>query len=207
MKNNLSLVAVIGLILILLGGVIVSTDWNSLPKFDFAQLGINTDSTNKSSTNKTNKPIENVTDRVEKADVSRVVDGDTLEMSDGRKIRFLNVDTPETVKPNAPVMCYGENAKNKTKSLIENKTVWLNYDRAKQDRYARDLRFIYLNEEDAIKQNIDNSVNAILVKEGLARSVAYAPNKTYAKQFDALMQTAQDNKKGLWKECKEPFIK
>ena len=83
---------------------------------------------------------------VYKAKVERVVDGDTAIISfvfdDGSKylkerVRFLGVDTPETVHPNKPVQFYGKEASNFTKSELTNKTVWLQTDVSAKDRYDR----------------------------------------------------------------------
>ena len=152
-----------------------------------------------------NKKTEIIGDRVEKVYVERSVDGDTIELSDGRKVRFLSMDTPETVKANTPIMCYGPEAKEASKKLVEHKTIYLNYDKEKTDRYGRDLRFLYLTEQDAKDQNIDKSVNAGLVRDGYARSISYSPNTLARKPFDALMQTAQDQKIGVWSKCAKPF--
>lgn len=143
--------------------------------------------------------------RVGEITVQRVVDGDTIETGGNVKIRFLNMDTPETVKPNTPVKCWGPEAKARTKELILGKTIYTNFDKEPVDKYGRELNFLYLNKNDAIDQNIEKSVNATLVKEGFARASFYSPNTTFRKDFDGWQGLAIEKKLGVWKNCSNPF--
>jgi micrococcal nuclease len=140
--------------------------------------------------------------KVEKVNVNRVIDGDTIILSDGRTIRYLNMDTPETKKPNTPVMCFGPEASEFNKALVEGKEVSIVADKENTDKYGRELRFVFLAGKDT--NNIEQSVNAQLVERGFARSKAYAPNTTYEKQFADLEYKAQKNQIGVWK-CPKPF--
>ena len=141
--------------------------------------------------------------KIEKAIVNRVIDGDTVVLDDGRTIRYLNADTPETKKPNTVVQCYGPDASSYNKSLVEGKNVLLKADKENEDRYGRDLRFVFLEGKNT--DNIENSVNAILVKSGYARSVIIKPNNTYESLFQKLQYDAQTQKIGLWGKCTKPF--
>ncbi len=145
------------------------------------------------------------TGQVEKVTVNRIVDGDTIELTDGRKIRYLNMDTPETVKPNTPVMCYGMDAKAYNKKAVDQKIIWLNFDKDPTDRYGRTLAFIYLDEENANSNNVTQSLNADMVKKGYSRAISYSPNTTYKKDFESWMVTAREDKKGAWEACPRPF--
>ncbi|NJS40804.1 hypothetical protein HC766_00145 [Candidatus Gracilibacteria bacterium] len=82
---------------------------------------------------------------VETAKVNRVIDGDTIVLEDGRTIRLLNVDTPETKKPGVPIMCYGTESSKFLTALLEERQVQLIKDEESTDRYGRDLRFVYLD--------------------------------------------------------------
>jgi endonuclease YncB( thermonuclease family) len=137
--------------------------------------------------------------KLEKVFVKRVVDGDTIELGDGRKIRYLNIDTPETVKPNTPVECFGSEAKKLNQSLVENKTVYIIGDKQSKDRYDRYLRFVFLNQSDA--SSIDKSVNAYMIKYGFATTLFYSPNTTFKAQFIQFEKQAKANQLGLWKVC------
>jgi micrococcal nuclease len=57
-----------------------------------------------------------------------VIDGDTIELSDGRRVRYIGVDTPETVDPSQPVGCFGREASDRNRLLVEGKTVLLEKD-------------------------------------------------------------------------------
>jgi micrococcal nuclease len=150
-------------------------------------------------------PSSNKFDNVQEVVVNRVVDGDTIELNDGRKIRFLNIDTPETVKPNTPIMCYGKEAKAFVIESIEKKTVWLTFDKEKTDKYGRTLAFIFKDKNALNSGKITESLNYEMVTVGLARSVFYPPNTTYKPEFLSASQTAIDKKVGIYKACPKPF--
>jgi micrococcal nuclease len=137
--------------------------------------------------------------------IQKVIDGDTVETNSGVKIRYLYIDTPETVKPNTKVMCYGLFAKEFNKKLVEGKKVYLMNDKSKVDRYGRELKIIFLNQQDLVEKNIEKSVNYNLVSNGYARAVSYSPNTTHKKLFESAMQIAQNKKIGLWGNCQKPF--
>jgi micrococcal nuclease len=151
-----------------------------------------------SSKSKTN--IKN--QKAEESKINRVIDGDTAVLRDGRTIRFLNVDTPETKKPDTPIMCFGKEASEFTKALIEGQDVTLVSDKENQDKYGRDLRFIFLKGRNI--DDINQSVNALLVQKGFARTVVYDPNNTYEKEFTGYQFEAQKKGLGVWK-CPNPF--
>ena len=96
------------------------------------------------------------------ARVTRVVDGDTIEVSmEGRRytVRYIGVDTPESVAPGQPVECYGREASRRNRELVEGRTVLLEKDVSETDRYGRLLRYVWA---DGVM------VNAVLVAEGYA---------------------------------------
>jgi micrococcal nuclease len=143
-------------------------------------------------------------DGIERSQVRRVVDGDTVELSNGQKIRLLNIDTPETVKANTPVRCYGPEASTFTKKLLTDRMVQLTIDREANDQYGRGLRFVFLDGVDT--SNIENSVNADIVKNGFGKMVSYKPNTTYARDFQKWEDEAKSKKLGVWGACKNPFV-
>lgn len=153
---------------------------------------------------------------VYKAKVERVVDGDTMIVSfvfdDGSKylkerVRFLGVDTPETVHPNKPVQYYGKEASDFTKSQLTDKTVWLQTDVNPKDRYDRMLAYVWLKEptakdledEASIRENM---YNARLLLDGYAQLMTIQPNSRYANLFVHFQREARQENKGLW--GKEP---
>lgn len=93
--------------------------------------------------------------------VTKVVDGDTLEIETGERVRFSGINTPETGE------CFYQEAKDKLKEIVLGKEVFLEKDITDQDKYKRKLRYVYLDEE--------NLVNEILVSDGFAK--VYDKNK------------------------------
>lgn len=128
--------------------------------------------------------------------VTRVVDGDTIEARiDGglEDIRYIGVDTPETVKPDAPVQCYGPRASAFNHRLVEGRRVRLVLGVERRDAYGRLLAYVYLGRR---------LVNAMLVRRGLARSLTIAPNDRLSPLFRRLELRAARAGRGLWGACR-----
>jgi micrococcal nuclease len=141
----------------------------------------------------------------EQATVRRVVDGDTIDVlvtgkSEGPgagltqvgrtyRVRLLGIDTPETVKPDTPVQCYGHQASAATTALLQGKNVRLVKDVEETDQYGRLLRYVYFGDEMA---------NARLVANGYAYVLTYPPNVRHAALFVSLAQRARADSLGLW---------
>jgi micrococcal nuclease len=127
--------------------------------------------------------------------VSRVVDGDTVEVQlDGREedVRYIGVDTPETVKPDTPVQCFGPQASAFNHGLVEHRRVRLVFGVERRDVYGRLLAYVYLGER---------FVNAELVRRGLARTLTIPPNDRFADRFKRLEIAAARAGRGLWGAC------
>jgi micrococcal nuclease len=127
--------------------------------------------------------------------VKRVVDGDTIEVElDGevQYVRLIGVDTPETVKPDTPVQCFGERASHFTKRLLEGQRVRLVFGVERHDVYGRSLAYVHLGHR---------FVEAMLVRRGLARSLTIPPNDRFAPLFRRLEQRAALAGRGLWGAC------
>lgn len=133
----------------------------------------------------------------ERAIVSKVVDGDTIDLEDGRTVRFIGMDTPETLDPRRPVGCFGKEASNETKSLLTNKVVILQKDVSDNDKFGRILRYIYLPLENG--QTL--FVNDYLVREGYAKVYTYPPDVKFDKQFRQAEIEAREGRRGLWQAC------
>ncbi|MFZ5424570.1 MAG: thermonuclease family protein [Patescibacteria group bacterium] len=121
--------------------------------------------------------------------VSRVIDGDTVELSNGQKVRYIGIDTPESVKPGSPVECYALEAKAKNSELVLNKHVVLERDVNEADKYGRLLRYVWVD---------GLLINEILIKEGFAHAVSYPPDIKYQEQLRLAEREARDLKKGIW---------
>jgi micrococcal nuclease len=126
------------------------------------------------------------------ARVTRVVDGDTIEVEiDGTEytVRYIGIDTPETVHPSQPVGCFGPEASARNKALVEGKTVGLERDVSDTDRFGRLLRYVYVDGE---------MVNAALVRDGYAQSSTYPPDVKHQDTFIELQRQARESGRGLW---------
>jgi micrococcal nuclease len=126
--------------------------------------------------------------------VSRVVDGDTVVLRGGERVRYIGMDTPESVKPGTPVQCYAERASRENERLIEGQRVRLRYDSERQDRYGRTLAYVYRARDGLF-------VNAELVRRGYARVLTIPPDDTHASLFRHLAARARAARRGLWGAC------
>jgi micrococcal nuclease len=127
--------------------------------------------------------------------VTRVVDGDTVEVAlDGGEedVRYIGVDTPETVKPDTPVQCFGPQASAFNHHLVEGRRVRLVFGVERRDVYGRLLAYVYLG---------DRFVNAELVRRGLARTLTIPPNDRFAGRLKRLQMAAARAGRGLWGDC------
>lgn len=130
-----------------------------------------------------------VTHGNEYAKVVDVVDGDTIKIEGGEVVRYIGMNTPETVAPNRPIECFGKEASNRNKELVFGKTVMLEQDVSNRDKYGRLLRYVWLG---------DTMINEALVKDGYAQVSTYPPDVKYKDRFVAAQQDAQKNDAGLW---------
>lgn len=139
----------------------------------------------------TSRPSPTVSGRVS-AYVSRVIDGDTITvLYNGRSytVRYIGIDTPETVAPGRPIEWMGREATAANKSLVEGKTVYLEKDVSETDRYGRLLRYVYVGQL---------FVNAELVRRGYAVVSTYPPDVKYQSLFLQMQQEARIAGRGLW---------
>src|SRR3990167_5660053 len=121
--------------------------------------------------------------------VARVVDGDTIEVEGGQTVRYIGINTPETVHPQKTVECFGREASNKNKELVEGKFVQLEKDISETDKYGRLLRYVYV---DGV------FVNELLVKEGFAYASSYPPDIKYQDLLNSAQEEARSQNRGLW---------
>lgn len=132
------------------------------------------------------------------ATVLHVIDGDTVDLLIGRRTetaRLLGIDTPETVKPGAPVDCFGPEASARTKALLPPGTeVRLTRDVEVRDRFDRLLVYVVRAEDDLF-------VNRVLVSDGYARTLSIAPNDAHRADLEAAEADARDRRRGLWGRC------
>ncbi len=135
--------------------------------------------------------------------VVKVIDGDTLRLEDGEKVRLIGVDTPEskynyklkrdskrTHQDYKTIIAMGKEATRFTKGLVERKRVKLVFDVQRRDRYERLLAYVYLPD--------GKMLNAELVAAGYAQVYTVPPNVKYADALLALQRQAREHNRGLW---------
>jgi micrococcal nuclease len=134
----------------------------------------------------------------EVARVVRVIDGDTIRVRVGERtetIRYIGLDTPETVKPGAPVECFGKRASAFNRRLVADRRVRLRIGAEPRDRYGRTLAYVYLLGPGK------RFVNATLVARGYGRVLTIPPNSAQAPAFRRLERRAKRRRLGLWRAC------
>ena len=120
---------------------------------------------------------------IEQALVIRVIDGDTIELDNGSRVRYLGIDTPEAGEP------YYSEASAKNRKLVAGKMVELQRGKRDQDEYGRLLRYVYV---DGV------FVNAELVAQGYAMAYIFDPDERYSQVLVQLEQYAKLRQRGLW---------
>ena len=137
------------------------------------------------------------------ARVTRVIDGDTivarLPGGDEEDVRYIGIDTPETVKPGTPVQCFGPRAHEANERLVGGRTVRLRFDAERRDVYGRLLAYVFL--PGAGPGGRPLFVNAELARRGLARTLTIPPNDSHARLFARLAGRAGVLGRGLWGSC------
>lgn len=189
-KNNLVLLFLTLLILVL-GVAFIFSGFNLIQNNEIAQ---NNQPTGAVLPGKTENQASQF------AQVVRVVDGDTIEVSiqgERYKVRYIGVDTPETVDPRRVVGCFGKEASAKNKRLVEGKEVNIVRDVSETDKFGRLLRYVYVKGE--VGEEI--FVNDYLVREGYAKATTYPPDVKFTDQFKEAEREARASDKGLWGRC------
>lgn len=135
------------------------------------------------------------------ARVDHVTDGDTVTLhvagADPERARLLGVDTPETVKPDSPVECWGPEASARTKALLpEGTEVLVQRDAEARDRYGRLLVYLWRRSDGLF-------VNRTLLAEGHATVLSIAPNTARRADLAAAERRARAAGHGLWGACPE----
>lgn len=192
MNNNIKLL-IISLITILLSGILF---YQGLSSTEVSSPKTSSVSVNESTTS----GVLGI-DNTEVATVLDVVDGDTIQVDingQKKKLRYIGINTPETVDPRKSVECYGKEASNENKRLVEGKKVYLEKDISETDKYGRLLRYVYLPLDDGSVL----FVNDYLVRQGFAAASTFPPDIRYSDQFNLAQKQAHDNNRGLWATCK-----
>jgi micrococcal nuclease len=110
-------------------------------------------------------------------------------------VRYIGVDTPESVKPGTPVQCFAKRASARNRELVGEREVRLRFDVERRDRYGRLLAYVRRTADGLF-------VNAELVRDGFATTLRIPPNVAHARRFAALEREARRVHRGLWAACR-----
>ena len=127
--------------------------------------------------------------------VRKVVDGDTVELTNGMKVRYTGIDTPETRKRVGGEWLYDPEeyasaAKDYNEQLVSNGPITLEFDEVREDKYGRILAYVFT--DNGLMANVE------LVKAGLATVYTFPPNDKYYDELILAQLDAKENERGLW---------
>jgi micrococcal nuclease len=124
------------------------------------------------------------------ATVARVIDGDTIELRSGERVRYLMIDTPEST---THTECFGPEAKLLNEMLVDGKEITLTYDQECTDDFDRLLAYVEVSGQE---------INRVMVERGYACVLHIPPNgDDVSDEYDALETEARMLDKGLWAAC------
>lgn len=139
-----------------------------------------------------------IVSKTEKAKVLKVVDGDTVDVSINSQketVRLIGIDAPEISDLSKP-QCFGKEATDKAKELLNDKAIILEKDQTQdnRDKYNRLLRYVFLEDE--------INFNQLMLSEGFVREYTFKNiSYKYQSEFKKAQARAKENKKGLWNVC------
>lgn len=134
--------------------------------------------------------------RIRPVVIDRAVDGDTVVLAGGERVRYLGIDTPELHHPDKAVEPYAREAWAFNRELVEGRRARLELDIEPRDRYGRTLAYVFLED--------GTFVNAELIRQGYAQLLTIPPNVKYQDQLLALQRQARAARRGLWATRRTP---
>lgn len=124
--------------------------------------------------------------------VTRVIDGDTIEIAGGERVRYIGIDTPEQAQGASTPECFADEAQKRNEELVLGRHITLVRDVRDRDTYHRLLRYVFVD---------GTFVNETLVREGFARAVSYPPDTAHQALFQNAERAARAATSGLWRSC------
>jgi endonuclease YncB( thermonuclease family) len=133
--------------------------------------------------------------------VREVIDGDTIVLHDGRKVRYLGINAPEHGQP------YAREGTNSNRRLVGGLSVRLEFDQVREDRHGRLLAYVYATkcEVRGTKCGEETLVNEQLLAEGLAHVFFMPPNTRFAERLLQVQEKAHTARRGMWKAVRGPL--
>lgn len=123
---------------------------------------------------------------------AEIKDGDTIVLADGRKVRYLGIDTPELSSTDPRELEFARLAKEENAHLVRGVKLRLEYDVERYDQYKRLLAYVFLPD--------GRMVNEELVRQGLARVLLKFPNLRFRDELIKAQREAITKRLGLWQE-------
>ncbi len=127
--------------------------------------------------------------------VKWVVDGDTVVLDKGQKVRYIGINAPELAYDDRKAEPYGEESKQFNALLVDRKKVCLEFDKERFDQYKRLLAYVFLGN--------GTFVNAEILSNGYAYLLHYRPNLKYDSMLLQAQRSAMSAKRGIWQNWKE----
>jgi len=130
---------------------------------------------------------------VPEAVVTRVVDGDTVHLDTGERVRLVGIDTPELEKEGRPAEFLAHKAKAELARMTQGKKIRLEYDQLRYDHYGRLLAYLFLPD--------GTFVNAEMVRQGWARVYLIPPNLRFKEELVQAQRQALETRHGIWQQA------
>jgi len=122
--------------------------------------------------------------------VSKVVDGDTVHLVDGRKVRLIGINSPEIHRDDTPTEPFAQNARRQLSTLLKDRLAYIVVGTQGHDRYGRILAHIY--NSDGVNVEVE------MLQQGLAFHIAIPPNLSMSSCLARAEKLARHNKLGIW---------
>jgi len=123
-------------------------------------------------------------------EVEWINDGDTIILSDGRRVRYIGINTPEVAHKDQPAEPFAQKAHSYNRKLVQGKKVRLENDQQLTDTYGRTLAYVFLRD--------GTFVNAALIQAGYAYCLYVKPNTRYYLKLRDQQRGAMRRHKGMW---------
>ena len=127
--------------------------------------------------------------------VKWVIDGDTVVLANGQKVRYIGINAPELAHDGHKAEPYGNAAKRFNASLVDRKSIRLGFDKERNDQYGRLLAYIFLKD--------GTFVNAEILSNGYAYLLVHRPNIKHHSVMLQSQRAAMSAKKGIWQSWTE----
>jgi micrococcal nuclease len=128
--------------------------------------------------------------------VARVADGDTVELADGRRVRYIGLNAPEINHEQNTAEPCGFEARNANVAMVGAGKIRLEFDVERFDAYGRTLAYVYLSDQ--------TLVNEKLLQQGLAYCLYKMPNVKYADRLLQAQREAMQVRRGIWQDGRDP---